>query len=135
MNPFPPSERKGPWYTPGGDHASAVRHALLAARVRVDRDLRATALALHLARNYGVRVRAYNISREQLAHARERARSEGLDGQVEFIEIFLVGVAPRRHHDHVLDDRNLERETGLLDDPLRLAELQDDRLLGLLNGE
>lgn len=44
------------------------------------------ALALHLARNYGARVRAYNISREQLAYARERARSEGLDGQVEFVE-------------------------------------------------
>jgi cyclopropane-fatty-acyl-phospholipid synthase len=44
------------------------------------------ALALHLARNFGARVRAYNISREQLAYARERARSEGLDGQVEFVE-------------------------------------------------
>jgi cyclopropane-fatty-acyl-phospholipid synthase len=44
------------------------------------------ALALHLARNYGARVRAYNISREQLAYARERARSEGLDRQVEFVE-------------------------------------------------
>ncbi len=43
-------------------------------------------LALHMARHYGVRVRAYNISREQLAFARERARSEGLDSQVEFIE-------------------------------------------------
>jgi len=44
------------------------------------------ALALHLAREYGVRVRAYNISREQLAYARERARDEGLDERVEFIE-------------------------------------------------
>ena len=44
------------------------------------------ALALHLARDYGVRVRAYNISREQLAYARERARDEGLDDRVEFIE-------------------------------------------------
>lgn len=44
------------------------------------------ALALHMARHYGVRVRAYNISREQLAYARDRARAEGLAGRVEFIE-------------------------------------------------
>lgn len=43
-------------------------------------------LALHMARHYGVRVRAFNISREQLAFARERARAEGLDGRVEFVE-------------------------------------------------
>ena len=44
------------------------------------------ALALHMAREYGVRVRAYNLSREQVAHARQRARAEGLDGRVEFVE-------------------------------------------------
>jgi cyclopropane-fatty-acyl-phospholipid synthase len=44
------------------------------------------ALALHMARHYGVRVRAFNISREQLAYARRQAREQGLDGQVEFIE-------------------------------------------------
>ncbi len=44
------------------------------------------ALALHLARHYGVKVLAFNISREQLAYARERARSEGLASQVEFVE-------------------------------------------------
>lgn len=44
------------------------------------------ALALHMARNYGVTVRAFNISREQVAYARERARHEGLDGRVEFVE-------------------------------------------------
>ena len=44
------------------------------------------ALALHMAKHYGVSVRAYNISREQMAFARERARAEGLDGQVEFVE-------------------------------------------------
>jgi cyclopropane-fatty-acyl-phospholipid synthase len=43
-------------------------------------------LALHMARNYGVRVKAYNISREQIAFARQRAAAEGLDRQVEFIE-------------------------------------------------
>ena len=43
-------------------------------------------LALHMARNYGVRVTAYNISREQIAFARQRAATEGLDRQVEFVE-------------------------------------------------
>lgn len=44
------------------------------------------ALALHMARRYGVRVKAYNISTEQLAHARRRALAEGLADRVEFIE-------------------------------------------------
>jgi cyclopropane-fatty-acyl-phospholipid synthase len=44
------------------------------------------ALALHMARYYGVRVRAFNISREQIAYARERAAREGLASQVEFID-------------------------------------------------
>ena len=44
------------------------------------------ALALHMARRYGVTVKAYNVSREQIRYARARARAEGLDGRVEFIE-------------------------------------------------
>lgn len=44
------------------------------------------ALALHMARHYGVRVRAFNLSREQVAFARQRAAAEGFDGQVEFVE-------------------------------------------------
>jgi cyclopropane-fatty-acyl-phospholipid synthase len=44
------------------------------------------ALALYMAANYGVKVKAYNISREQMAYARERARTEGLADRVEFIE-------------------------------------------------
>jgi cyclopropane-fatty-acyl-phospholipid synthase len=44
------------------------------------------ALALHMAKHYGVTVKAYNISKEQIAYARERARAEGLDGRVQFIE-------------------------------------------------
>ncbi len=44
------------------------------------------ALALHMARHYGVTVKAYNISREQIAFARQRAQDEGLQDQVEFVE-------------------------------------------------
>lgn len=44
------------------------------------------ALALHMAREYGAHVRAFNVSREQLAFARERAAREGLTDRVEFID-------------------------------------------------
>jgi cyclopropane-fatty-acyl-phospholipid synthase len=44
------------------------------------------ALALHMARKYGVRVRAINLSHEQIAYARARAAREGLASRVEFIE-------------------------------------------------
>ena len=44
------------------------------------------ALALHMARHYGVQVRAFNISRAQLSFARERAAREGLADRVEFID-------------------------------------------------
>ncbi len=44
------------------------------------------ALALHMAKHYGVQVKAFNISREQIRYARERARAEGMDGRVEYVE-------------------------------------------------
>ncbi len=44
------------------------------------------ALALHMARHYGVKVRAFNISREQIAYAREWAKRDGLAGEVEYIQ-------------------------------------------------
>ncbi len=44
------------------------------------------ALALYMARNYGVHVKAFNISHEQIFHARRRAVEEGLDHRVQFIE-------------------------------------------------
>jgi cyclopropane-fatty-acyl-phospholipid synthase len=44
------------------------------------------ALALHMAARYGVEVMAYNISPEQIAYARQRAHTLGLEGRVEFIE-------------------------------------------------
>ena len=44
------------------------------------------ALAMHMAREYGAHVKAFNISREQVRFARERAAAEGLSDRVEFIE-------------------------------------------------
>jgi cyclopropane-fatty-acyl-phospholipid synthase len=44
------------------------------------------ALALHMARHYGVRVTAFNISREQIAFARERAREEGFGDRILFVQ-------------------------------------------------
>ncbi|MGA2838899.1 MAG: cyclopropane-fatty-acyl-phospholipid synthase family protein [Steroidobacteraceae bacterium] len=43
-------------------------------------------LALHIAGRYGAKVRAFNISKEQLEFARRQAREQGLDHRVEFIE-------------------------------------------------
>ena len=44
------------------------------------------ALAIYMARHYGVRVKAFNISHEQIAWARERACEAGVSSQVEFVE-------------------------------------------------
>jgi cyclopropane-fatty-acyl-phospholipid synthase len=43
-------------------------------------------LAIHMATRFGARVRAFNISREQLSFARDRAKVLGLADRVEFIE-------------------------------------------------
>ena len=43
-------------------------------------------LAMHMATKYGARVRAFNISTEQIAYARARAKEAGVAGQVEFVE-------------------------------------------------
>lgn len=43
-------------------------------------------LAMYMARHYGVRVRAFNISKAQLELARERAKREGLSRLVEFVD-------------------------------------------------
>jgi cyclopropane-fatty-acyl-phospholipid synthase len=43
-------------------------------------------LALHIAQKYGASVRAFNLSREQVAYARERAQALGLSGRVEFVQ-------------------------------------------------
>ena len=43
-------------------------------------------LALFMAREYGVSVRAFNVSAEQIAYARALAKREGLAHRVEFVE-------------------------------------------------
>jgi cyclopropane-fatty-acyl-phospholipid synthase len=43
-------------------------------------------LAVHMARHYGVKVRAFNISKEQVSFARDFAKSQGLGSQIEYVE-------------------------------------------------
>jgi cyclopropane-fatty-acyl-phospholipid synthase len=43
-------------------------------------------LALHMARYYGVTVRAFNVSHEQVLYAREQAEKQGLQDRLEFVE-------------------------------------------------
>lgn len=43
-------------------------------------------LAMHMAQHYGVYVKAFNISQQQVAYAREQAKARGLADRVEFIE-------------------------------------------------
>jgi cyclopropane-fatty-acyl-phospholipid synthase len=70
------------------------------------------ALARHMARHYGVTVRAFNISQAQLAYARERTAREGLADRVTFVDadyraidgqcdVFVsVGMLEHVGHDH-----------------------------------
>ena len=44
------------------------------------------ALAIYMAQHYGVRVKAFNISREQIAWARDWAKRAGVSSRVEFVE-------------------------------------------------
>ncbi len=53
------------------------------------------ALALHMAGHYGVRVRAFNISHEQILYAREQAHVQGLSDRVEFVEDDYRNIAGR----------------------------------------
>ena len=43
-------------------------------------------LARYMARHYGVKVRAFNISREQIAYARSEARRQQLDSLIDYVE-------------------------------------------------
>jgi cyclopropane-fatty-acyl-phospholipid synthase len=44
------------------------------------------AMAIHMAKRYGARVKAFNISEEQLEFSRRRLKQEGLGDRVEFIK-------------------------------------------------
>ncbi len=44
------------------------------------------ALARHMAVKYGVTVRSFNISHEQIAYAREKAQAEGIAGRIDYVE-------------------------------------------------
>jgi cyclopropane-fatty-acyl-phospholipid synthase len=75
------------------DQAQIAKMDHVARKVRLNRGDRVVeagcgwgALALHMARRYGVKVRAFNISHEQIAYARERAKAAGLSNEVEFVE-------------------------------------------------
>lgn len=84
-------------YFPGSD--TSLEDAQLAKMEHVCRKLRLQAgesvveagcgwgsLALYMASHYGVNVKAFNISKEQIKYARRRAQSEGLEDKVEFVE-------------------------------------------------
>ncbi|MEK7191040.1 MAG: cyclopropane-fatty-acyl-phospholipid synthase family protein, partial [Pseudomonadota bacterium] len=43
-------------------------------------------LARHMARHYGVTVRAFNISHQQILYARAKAKAQGLADRVEYVE-------------------------------------------------
>jgi cyclopropane-fatty-acyl-phospholipid synthase len=75
------------------EDAQIAKMALVARKLRLKPGERVVeagcgwgSLALFMAREYGVRVTAFNISREQIAYAREQARAQGIADRVEFIE-------------------------------------------------
>jgi cyclopropane-fatty-acyl-phospholipid synthase len=92
------------------------------------------ALALHMAEHFGVHVKAFNLSREQLAYARERAATQSLTGSVEFIEDDYRNVSGR--FDVFVSVGMLEhvglRNFGTLSDVLRRG-LRRDGGRGLLH--
>jgi cyclopropane-fatty-acyl-phospholipid synthase len=55
------------------------------------------ALALYMAKHYGVTVRAFNISHEQILWARWRARQLGLSQRVEFVEDDYRNISGKCH--------------------------------------
>ncbi|MEW5755339.1 MAG: cyclopropane-fatty-acyl-phospholipid synthase family protein [Pseudomonadota bacterium] len=52
-------------------------------------------LARHMARHYGVTVKSYNISHEQIVYSTERAAREGLDSRIQYIEADYNDIAGR----------------------------------------
>jgi cyclopropane-fatty-acyl-phospholipid synthase len=53
------------------------------------------ALAIYMAKHFGVSVKAYNVSHEQIRFARGRAKAEGLQDRVQFIEDDYRNLAER----------------------------------------
>lgn len=43
-------------------------------------------LARHMAKHYGAKVSSYNISHQQILYAREKAKADGLDRSIEYVE-------------------------------------------------
>jgi cyclopropane-fatty-acyl-phospholipid synthase len=75
------------------DYAQIAKMDLVCRKLRLqpgDRVIEAGcgwgALALFMAKHYGVTVRAFNLSSEQIAYARDRAAQQGLTGRVQFVE-------------------------------------------------
>jgi cyclopropane-fatty-acyl-phospholipid synthase len=68
-----------------------MHHVCRKLRLRADEDVVEAGggwggFALFMAKNYGVKVRSYNISKEQIAYSRAWAEREGLSDRVEFVE-------------------------------------------------
>jgi cyclopropane-fatty-acyl-phospholipid synthase len=75
------------------DDAQIAKMALVCRKLRLQPGERVVeagcgwgTLALFMAKHFGVSVRAFNVSAEQIAYARQRAAAEGLTGRVEFVE-------------------------------------------------
>ena len=127
------------------DHSASLEKAQIAKMDYVCRKLRLKpgesvveagcgwgALACHMARNYGVKVKAYNNSHEQVIEADSHARRAGLQDQVQFIEddyrnisgsydVFVsvgmlehVGTSQYRKLGEIIDDCLTAQGRGLL---------------------
>ena len=75
------------------EEAQSAKHELICRKLQLRRDDLVVeagsgwgGLAIHMARHHGVRVKAFNISHEQVVYARARADREGLGGRIDFIE-------------------------------------------------
>jgi len=75
------------------DQAQQAKHELICRKLQlkpgqtvVEAGCGWGALALYMARHYGVTVKAYNVSHAQIEEATRRAHAEGLTDHVEFIE-------------------------------------------------
>ena len=77
----------------GIDHAQIAKMALVCRKLRLRPGERVVeagcgwgTLAIFMAKHFGVSVRAFNISTEQIAYARRRASEEGVADRVDFVQ-------------------------------------------------